>query len=67
MTKDIEAPPGEIVDAGDLVMALGHYSGTSLATGDPTRTRFVHVWRSRNGVPGHFETVLDTRTMVAAT
>ncbi|MEZ3181577.1 nuclear transport factor 2 family protein [Streptomyces pimonensis] len=58
--------PEEIVDAGDLVMALGHYSGTSLTAGKPMRTRFVHVWRLRDGVPVHFETVLDTHTMVAA-
>jgi ketosteroid isomerase-like protein len=64
--QDFTVTPEEIVDAGGLVIALGHYSGTSLASGKPMRTRFVHVWRLRDGVPVHFETVLDTHTMVVA-
>ncbi|MDQ1034686.1 ketosteroid isomerase-like protein [Streptomyces sp. V3I8] len=64
--QDFTVAPEEIVDAGDIVTALGHYSGTSLATGKPMRARFVHVWRLRDGVPVHFETVFDTHTMVAA-
>ncbi|MCC5035968.1 nuclear transport factor 2 family protein [Streptomyces sp. WAC 00631] len=64
--RDFTVSPAEIVEAGDRVIALGHYSGTNLATGKPMRTRFVHLWRLRDGVPVHFETVLDTHTMVAA-
>lgn len=64
--QDFAVSPAEIMDAGDRVVALGHYSGTNLATGKPMRTRFAHVWRLRDGVPVHFETVLDTHTMVAA-
>ncbi|GLY05463.1 MULTISPECIES: nuclear transport factor 2 family protein [Actinoplanes] len=58
--------PAEIVPAGDVVVALGHYRGRSLATGKVMATRFVHVWRLRDGVPVHFETVMDTYTMRAA-
>lgn len=64
--QDFTVAPAEIMDAGDRVVALGHYSGRNLATGKQMRTRFVHVWRLRDGVPVHFETVLDTHTMVAA-
>lgn len=63
---DFTVAPAEIMEAGHRVIALGHYSGTNLATGRPMRTRFVHVWRLRSGVPVHFETVLDTHTMVSA-
>ncbi|MGC9496260.1 nuclear transport factor 2 family protein [Streptomyces sp. WG7] len=63
---DFTVTPAEILDAGDRVIALGHYSGRNLVTGKPMRTRFVHVWRLPDGVPVHFETVLDTHTMVAA-
>ncbi|MEI7033372.1 nuclear transport factor 2 family protein [Streptomyces pratensis] len=64
--QDFTVAPTEVMEAGDRVVALGHYSATNLATGRPMRTRFVHVWRLRDGVPVHFETVLDTHTMVAA-
>jgi hypothetical protein len=64
--QDFTVAPAEIMEAGHRVIALGHYSGTNLATGRPMRTRFVHVWRLRDGVPAHFETVLDTHTMVTA-
>ncbi|MGC9501800.1 nuclear transport factor 2 family protein [Streptomyces sp. WG7] len=64
--QDFTVAPAEILDAGDRVVALGHYSGSNLVTGKPMRARFVHVWRLRGGVPVHFETVLDTHTMVAA-
>ncbi|MFF0108091.1 nuclear transport factor 2 family protein [Streptomyces hirsutus] len=64
--RDFTVAPEELVDAGDLVVALGHYSGTSLTTEKPMRTRFVHVWRLRDGVPVHFETVFDTHTMLLA-
>ncbi|CAL9591886.1 hypothetical protein SUDANB121_05274 [Nocardiopsis dassonvillei] len=64
--QDFTVAPAEVMEAGDRIVALGHYNATSLATGKPMRTRFVHVWRLRDGVPVHFETVLDTQTMVAA-
>jgi ketosteroid isomerase-like protein len=58
--------PAEVIAAGETVVALGHYSGTNLSTGQAMRTRFAHVWRFEHGVPAHFETVLDTHTMVRA-
>lgn len=64
--QDFIVAPAEIMEAGNRVVALGHYSGTNLTTGKPMRARFVHVWRLHDGVPVHFETVLDTHTMVAA-
>ncbi|MBT2413280.1 hypothetical protein J7I94_22410 [Streptomyces sp. ISL-12] len=47
-------------------MALGHYSGTNLSTGKAMRIRCAHVRRFEHGVPVHFETVLDTHTVVRA-
>lgn len=64
--QDFTVAPAEIMEAGNRVIALGHYSAKNLATGKPMRTRFVHVWRLRDGVPVHFETILDTHTMATA-
>jgi ketosteroid isomerase-like protein len=65
--QDFTVAPTEIMESGNRVIALGHYySAKNLASGKPMRTRFVHVWRLHDGVPVHFETVLDTHTMVAA-
>jgi ketosteroid isomerase-like protein len=63
---DLVVDPAEIVPAGDVVFALGHYRGRSRATGKAMVTRFVHVWRLHDGVPVHFETVMDTYTLRAA-
>ena len=53
----------EILPAGDVVVALGHYRGRSMVTGRSMAARFGHVWRLRDGVPVHFETILDTHVM----
>ncbi|MEU7467519.1 nuclear transport factor 2 family protein [Streptomyces sp. NPDC044984] len=64
--ENFAVEPAELVATDDTVVALGHYSGTSLASGKAMRTRFAHVWRFENQVPVHFETILDTRTMTRA-
>ena len=50
----------EILDAGDTVVALGHYLGTYKATGKAMRTQMVHVWRMENGKAGRFQQYADT-------
>ena len=53
-------------DAGEVVVALGYYSGVHLATERFMRARFAHVWRFRDGVPSRFEAVVDTQPMERA-
>ncbi len=43
------AVPAEYICDGDVVVALGEYSGTYKATGKSFRAPFVHVWRLRKG------------------
>ena len=50
----------EIIDAGDTVVALGHYTGTYLATGKPQRTQLAHVWRIKDGKAAAFQQYADT-------
>lgn len=50
----------ELLDAGDTVVALGHYGGTYKATGMPQRTQLVHVWRIRDGKAAQFQQYADT-------
>lgn len=51
---------GEILDAGDTVVALGHYVGTYKATGRSQRTQLVHVWRVEDGKVVRFQQYADT-------
>jgi ketosteroid isomerase-like protein len=50
----------EVLDAGDTVVALGHYSGTYKATGRAQKTQLVHVWRVEDGKAARFQQYADT-------
>ncbi len=50
----------EILDAGDTVVALGHYLGAYKATGRSMRTQFAHVWRVSGGKATRFQQYADT-------
>jgi ketosteroid isomerase-like protein len=50
----------EIIDGGDTIVSLGHYSGTFKATGKPMRAQFVHVFRVRHGKIVGFQQYADT-------
>ncbi len=54
------AVPDEIIDGGDTVVALGHYSGAYKATGKPMRAQFAHVFRVKNGKIAAFQQYADT-------
>ncbi|MET8311261.1 nuclear transport factor 2 family protein [Micromonospora sp. NPDC005173] len=56
--------PDEVFEAGDVVIALGHYRAANKAAGRPMTARFAHVWRLRDGQPVRFETIPDTHAMV---
>ena len=50
----------EILDAGDVVIALGRYLGTYKTTGKSMRTQLVHVWRVADGKAVRFQQYADT-------
>lgn len=53
-------------DAGDSVVASGHYTGTYVKTGKPMRCRSLHVWDVRDGQIVRFEQFCDTLVMSRA-
>ena len=62
-TADVD----EILDAGDTVVALGHYLGTCKATGRSIRAQMVHVWRIAGGKIISFQQYTDTLQAARAT
>lgn len=52
--------PEEFIDGGDVVVALGKYSGTYKATGKSFRANFAHVWQVREGKAIRFVQYVDT-------
>jgi uncharacterized protein len=54
------AVPGEIVDGGETVVALGRYGGAYKATGVKVDAQFVHVFRFKNGKVATFQQYTDT-------
>ena len=57
----------EVIDAGDTVLALGHYTGTYLATGKTQKTQMAHVWRISDGKAVAFQQYADTLHMARVT
>ena len=47
-------------DAGDSVIATGHYSGTYKATGKPIHAQFAHFWTVKDGKATSFQQYTDT-------
>jgi len=56
----------EVLDAGDVVVGVGTYSGTFRTTGKHFRARVAHVWRLSDGRVTHFEQITDTLLVDAA-
>lgn len=55
-----------LLDAGEHVVALGHYTATNRGTGRSFRARMVHVWRLSGGKVVEFEQVVDNEPLNAA-
>lgn len=58
--ENFAADSDEIIDGGDTIVSLGHYSGTFKATGKPMRAQFVHVCRVKDGKITAFQQYVDT-------
>jgi ketosteroid isomerase-like protein len=61
-----QAVADEVLDAGDTVVGLGHYSGRYKATGKEFRAPFAHVFRLRDGKIVRFQQYTDTALVQAA-
>lgn len=64
---DFACVPEEILDAGDTVIALGHYHGSFKATGTSVKAQAVHVWRVDEGKATQFQQYTDTLQFARAT
>ena len=62
-----EVKPDELLDAGDRVVALGHYTAKYGATGKEVRAQFAHVWGLRDGKVTSFQQYTDTKKFSDAT
>ena len=58
--------PGELLDAGDSVVAHGTYTGIHKATGKGLRAQFVHVFGLRGGRVVSFQQYTDTKQFADA-
>lgn len=56
----------ELVDGGDVVVAIGTYSGTYKQTGKAMTARVVHVWRLRDDAVVRFEQFVDSAPVLEA-
>ena len=64
--EGFKAPVEEILDAGDRVVALGHYEGTHADTHRSMKAVFAHVYDVKDGRIVRFRQYTDTWPMVAA-
>jgi len=58
--RDWKAHPEEFVDAGDTIVALGHYSGTLQTNGVHIVAPFCHLWTLKNGKIARLRQFADT-------
>ena len=63
---DWHAQPDEFVDAGDTVVAFGHYSGTLKTNGVHIVAPFCHVWTLKNGKIARLRQFTDTAKFAPA-
>ena len=52
--------PENILDAGDVVISYGHYSGTHKENSVPMRSQFAHFFTFENGQIAKFQQYIDT-------
>lgn len=59
--EGFQAKPDSLLDAGEAVMAQGHYTGVYKATGRAVRAQFAHVWTLRGGKVVRFQQYTNTK------
>ncbi|KQO75926.1 nuclear transport factor 2 family protein [Rhizobium sp. Leaf262] len=55
-----DAGPTELIDGGDIVVAVGRSKGVMASTGKPFDAQYMHVVRVANGKIVSFHQVIDT-------
>jgi uncharacterized protein len=63
---DWHVQPDEFVDAGDTIVALGHYSRTSQINGIHIVAPFCHLWTLKNGKNVRLRQFADTAKFAQA-
>jgi len=63
---DWHAQPDELIDAGDTIVALGHYSGTLKTNGVHIVAPFCHIWTLKNGKIARLRQFADTAKFAQA-
>ena len=58
--EDWTSTPEEWIQAGDRVIALGHYSGRAKTTGKTFTARFAHVWTLKDSKIIRLQQTADT-------
>ena len=56
----------ELIDAGDVVVARGRYTGAYKKTGTSINAQMVHVWRLADGKAISFQQYVDTLQVARA-
>lgn len=58
--KDYQAGPTELIDGGDVVVAIGRSKGIMASTGKPFDAQYMHVVRVADGKIVSWHQVIDT-------
>lgn len=64
--EGFQAKPDSLLDAGETVVAQGHYSGVYKATGRSVRAQFAHLFTLRGGKVARFQQYTDTKQFAEA-
>ncbi len=64
--EEFSAVPDQIVDGGDVIVALGNYGGKYNKTGKSINVPFAHVWTLSDGKIIKFVQHTDTLKVSAA-
>ena len=65
--EGFQAKPDSLLDAGETVIAQGHYSGVYKATGRSVRAQFAHLFTLRGGKVVRFQQYTDTKQFAEVT
>ena len=64
--SEFSVTPDELLESGDVIVALGWFAGTARESGTSFRSRFAHVIRMRDGLEASFEDISDAHALHVA-
>jgi ketosteroid isomerase-like protein len=65
--EDFSVSPEQVLDAGDMAVSYGYYSGTYKKNGEKVRAQFAHFFTVRDGKVARFQQYTDTAQFLRAT